>query len=74
MSAPLPLQGTTNPFTAGYQKRQFGYGDLYVQDLQNNVFSSLNTLTTAQSNTMLVNPLEEQVDVTAVPQTGIVPN
>jgi hypothetical protein len=71
MSAPQPLEGT-NPYTGMYQKRQFGVGNL--APTPNRVADYLanppSTLVAAEA----VNPLEEEADVAANPQPGIVPN
>lgn len=71
MSAPLPLSGQ-NPYTAGYQKRQFGLGNL--NPTPNHEFDVLANPPASGVAAMAVNPLEEQADNIAHPQPGIVPN
>lgn len=71
MSAPLPLSGA-NPYTAGYQKRQFGVGNL--NPTPNRVADDLASPPSSLVAAEAVNPLEEQVDVANDPQPGIVPN
>jgi len=72
MSAPLPLQGTTNPFSLGYQKRQSGLGNLGVQDQTTDTFEALASLTAAQTAAQAVTPLTERAKQKANPQPGIV--
>lgn len=71
MSAPLPISGN-NPYTVGYQKRQFGVGNL--NPTPNRVADDLANPPATMAAAGAVNPLEEQVDVAAHPQPGIVPN
>lgn len=72
MSAPLPQAGSVNPYSLGYQKRQFGVGNL--NPTPNRVFDDLVAPPTTGVTAEAVTPLEEQADVAAHPQTGIVPN
>ena len=72
MSAPLPLQGTTNPFTSGYQKRQFNAGLNQSPASLTTVWDALATLTSAQTTSETVNPLEEEADNKVTPQKGII--
>lgn len=76
MSAPLPLNGT-NPYTGAYQSRQFGVGNRnlnFAPDPRLLVFPFLKTPPAAGVTAEAVTPLEEQADVAAHPQQGIVPN
>lgn len=72
MSAPQPLNGTHNPYTGMYQKRQFGVGNL--SQVGNRVADYLKTPPTSLVAAEAVNPLEEQADVANTPQPGIEPN
>ena len=71
MSAPLPLSGA-NPYTAGYQKRQFGVGNL--NPTPNQVADDLANPPSSLVAAEAVNPLEEEADIDITPQPGIVPD
>lgn len=71
MSAPIPLSGS-NPYTGGYQKRQYGAGKL--QPTPNQVLDILANPPASAVAAEAVNPLEEEADNTASPQPGISPN
>lgn len=70
MSAPLPMSGH-NPYTVGYQKRQFGTGKLYPTP--NQVVDYLASPPASLVAAKAVNPLEEEADIDITPQPGIVP-
>lgn len=72
MSAPLPLQGTTNPHAAGYLKRQVGIGNLGVQDQTDDVVASLNSPSASLTTAAAVTPLTEREEQRLHPQPGIV--
>ena len=78
MSAPLPLQGTTNPFSAAYQVRQFraGVQDQSLdrstevkrnsKDSPQTIFDALYAAPSAGVTASQAVPLEEETDLFAV--------
>ena len=73
MSAPLPQQGTVNPYVLGYQQRQFGAGD-QTQNHPTIVFDALvqTNLTAAQKAAEAETPLTLAAKNAANPQPGII--